>query len=174
MSGSSNQKKKTVAQYGFDKPHTLYELFETVRSGTYILPAIQRKYVWKEKQIEMLFDSLMLKYPIGTFLIWQNNPNNPLTDKYYSCVSNVDYNQPFTQNEEIDPRDKKYAKSCLLLDGQQRLTSILIALNGNIIKKGQKKESYLYFNYKQAPSKNCNEFNNKTYIFEFLTNSFPS
>lgn len=33
------------------------------------LPAIQRKYVWGDNQITRLMDSIMLGYPIGTFLL---------------------------------------------------------------------------------------------------------
>ena len=35
-----------------------------------ILPSIQRKFVWNEEKICQLFDSIMRKYPIGQFLIW--------------------------------------------------------------------------------------------------------
>ncbi|MGE6383765.1 DUF262 domain-containing protein [Shewanella baltica] len=35
------------------------------------LPALQRKFVWDKGQIELLFDSLMRNYPIGTFLFWK-------------------------------------------------------------------------------------------------------
>ena len=34
------------------------------------LPALQRKFVWGKRQIQLLFDSLMRNYPIGAFLFW--------------------------------------------------------------------------------------------------------
>jgi uncharacterized protein with ParB-like and HNH nuclease domain len=40
------------------------------------LPEIQRNFVWKEKQIEDLFDSIIMGYPIGTFLLWKTTTKN--------------------------------------------------------------------------------------------------
>ncbi len=40
-------------------------------NGGFWLPNIQRPFVWKEEQIERLFDSLMRKYPISTLLAWR-------------------------------------------------------------------------------------------------------
>jgi uncharacterized protein with ParB-like and HNH nuclease domain len=41
--------------------------------GGYWLPNIQRPFVWKEEQIERLFDSILREYPIGTLLIWKTD-----------------------------------------------------------------------------------------------------
>jgi hypothetical protein len=42
-----------------------------INSRKIYLPAIQRKYVWDDDQITRLMDSIMLGYPIGTFLFWK-------------------------------------------------------------------------------------------------------
>ena len=47
------------------------DILEDIRRGDIYLPAIQRKYVWKDSQITKLLDSIMLGYPIGTFLFWK-------------------------------------------------------------------------------------------------------
>lgn len=43
-------------------------IIDDVNSRRIYLPAIQRKYVWGDSQITRLMDSIMLGYPIGTFL----------------------------------------------------------------------------------------------------------
>lgn len=43
-------------------------IIDDVNSRRVYLPAIQRKYVWGDSQITRLMDSIMLGYPIGTFL----------------------------------------------------------------------------------------------------------
>ena len=52
------------------KSVTIKEAIEKIVSREYLLPAIQREFVWRTDQIECLFDSLMRDYPIGTFLFW--------------------------------------------------------------------------------------------------------
>jgi uncharacterized protein with ParB-like and HNH nuclease domain len=44
------------------------KVLEGVHNSEYVLPAIQREFVWKTDQIRALFDSLMRGYPIGAFL----------------------------------------------------------------------------------------------------------
>lgn len=46
-------------------------IIDDVNSRRVYLPAIQRKYVWGDSQITRLMDSIMLGYPIGTFLFWR-------------------------------------------------------------------------------------------------------
>ena len=47
------------------------EAIASIEDGLYVLPAIQREFVWNTDQIVTLFDSLMRDYPISTFLFWQ-------------------------------------------------------------------------------------------------------
>lgn len=53
----------------FETPITIAKAIENIQSNQYILPAIQREFVWSDKQIENMFDSLMRGYPIGSFLL---------------------------------------------------------------------------------------------------------
>ena len=50
---------------------TIKDLLTKVEQHDYILPAIQREFVWKPEQICQLFDSLLQGYPFGTFLFWK-------------------------------------------------------------------------------------------------------
>ncbi len=50
---------------GFKDPITIKEAINNIAARTYLLPAIQRKFVWSNEQIEVLFDSIMRGYPIN-------------------------------------------------------------------------------------------------------------
>lgn len=51
-------------------------LLDKVKNHDYILPAIQREFVWRPDQICQLFDSLLQGYPFGTFLFWKIKNEN--------------------------------------------------------------------------------------------------
>ena len=57
------------------KGMSIRKVIRLINSDRMFLPAIQRKYVWDENRIIKLFDSIMLGYPIGTFLFWEVNKN---------------------------------------------------------------------------------------------------
>ena len=50
---------------------TIKDALDAMSRNIYVLPAIQREFVWKPDQICRLFDSLMQGYPFGTFLFWK-------------------------------------------------------------------------------------------------------
>jgi uncharacterized protein with ParB-like and HNH nuclease domain len=60
----------------FEKPITIAKAVSEIRTNGFVLPAIQREFVWDAEQIERLFDSLMRGYPIGSFLFWEVEPQN--------------------------------------------------------------------------------------------------
>jgi uncharacterized protein with ParB-like and HNH nuclease domain len=98
----------------------------------YFLPAIQREYVWNFDQIIQLFDSLIRYYPIGSFLFWELQPENRDRWDVYHFIQN--YKQDVTHNEQAATDGVQ--QLTLVLDGQQRLTSLLIGLKGTFtIKK---------------------------------------
>ena len=47
---------------------TIYDALLKIREGRYVMPAFQRQFVWSMEQIEKLWDSILLDYPISTFL----------------------------------------------------------------------------------------------------------
>ena len=51
-----------------DSSVTIYEVIQNIKDGKYVMPAFQRQYVWSMEQIEKLWDSILLDYPIATFL----------------------------------------------------------------------------------------------------------
>ena len=54
----------------YQTPLTIEEVIQDISKNKYILPSIQREYVWNTTQIETLFDSLIQDYPIDAFLFW--------------------------------------------------------------------------------------------------------
>jgi len=91
------------------------------KDGGYWLPNIQRPFVWKEDQIERLFDSIMREYPISTLLVWKTN-SEIKRRKFIDC-----YKSGLKLTDFYVPEDKK--AKMLVLDGQQRLQSLFIGLN---------------------------------------------
>lgn len=92
----------------------------------YFLPAIQRPYVWDPDQIVALFDSLMKGYPISSFLFWQVDPSRREDWDIYKFMENFKQGDVHNEMAETNGRDVT-----LVLDGQQRLTSLLIGLQGS-------------------------------------------
>ncbi|KNX43818.1 DUF262 domain-containing protein [Helicobacter pylori] len=107
----------------------------------YFLPDIQREYVWlkkaDEKKIEQLFDSILRGYPIGSFLFWKlqkqdiaknESDSDKLNFQLYQFITNYDERKPHNEKIGIEQiiRDDLY----IVLDGQQRLTSLYIGLKG--------------------------------------------
>lgn len=92
---------------------------------SYFLPAIQRPYVWQPDQIVALFDSLLKGYPISSFLFWEISPERRNDWEIYKFIENFRFGDTHNEIAEPDGRDV-----VLVLDGQQRLTSLLIGLRG--------------------------------------------
>ena len=60
----------------FQTPITIHKAIQRIQEKEYVLPAIQREFVWPTDRIERLFDSLMRDYPIGSFLFWEVQSEN--------------------------------------------------------------------------------------------------
>jgi uncharacterized protein with ParB-like and HNH nuclease domain len=72
----------------FQTPITIKSALDKVHRHEFVLPAIQREFVWKPEQIARLFDSLMRSYPIGSFLFWEVERVNVRQYKFYDFVLN--------------------------------------------------------------------------------------
>lgn len=111
----------------FQMPITIRSAIENVDKKNYLLPAIQRDFVWKPDQIERLFDSLMRDYPIGSFLFWKVEGKRKNDFQFYEFMD--DYSKfDNTHNPEAKIIGEKDIIS--ILDGQQRLTALNIGLRG--------------------------------------------
>jgi hypothetical protein len=108
---------------------TIRETLKAVQNNHYVLPAIQREFVWRPEQICRLFDSLMQEYPFGTFLYWRVEKANSSRYKFYGFVCN--YHE---RDSPHCPQLPTFHDSDLtaVLDGQQRLTALNIGLCGSM------------------------------------------
>lgn len=121
-----------------DSSITIYEALENIKNGKYVMPAFQRQYVWSMAQIEKLWDSILLDYPIATFLFWHIDENNVSEDTYFcNFLPEITFNnskQPVSANYGLKTIDLKKTDTAIL-DGQQRLTSLFLSLFGNALVK---------------------------------------
>ncbi len=155
---------------------------------SYFLPDIQREYVWlrkpKEKKIEQLFDSILRGYPIGSFLFWKLKKDDIETNKdakedseklnfqLYKFIENYDERQ--THNEKVNIEQINSDDLSIVLDGQQRLSSLYIGLKGTRTLKKPKawwdnpnafEEKHLFLNLRYQPNEENPDDN---FAFDFL------
>lgn len=154
----------------YETPLTIAEVMQDISINKYVLPSIQREYVWDTEQIETLFDSLMRDYPIGAFLFWEIEKSRLLDYDFYEFLRNY-HEKNNTHNKKVDLKGSDGVTA--VLDGQQRITSLYIGLKGSYayrLKYKQKKSEnaypvrYLYLNLIE----DAQDENNK-YDFRFLT-----
>lgn len=88
------------------------ELLDGIRKSDVVLPEFQREFVWSRDQAKKLLGSLFKEYPVGSLLFWKTN------------------NPPALKN--IDKLPEKLGLLQVILDGQQRLTTLYLLINGSI------------------------------------------
>ncbi len=165
---------------------TIKEVIREIREDRMFLPSIQRSFVWTDEQITGLMDSIMRGYPIGTFLFWDIDKKmlNESGYSFYKFINTFHERDSF-QNEEAN---RPYISTgcdtdrvIAVLDGQQRLTSLYLSLQGSIARKKkhartENSESYivkeLYFNLHSNHENETDSENDENaikYEFAFLT-----
>jgi len=95
-------------------PWNLSQLLQMLDSGKIVLPEFQRSFVWRPADIDLLLSSLVQDFPAGSLLFLRADPQTPLAWRLVEGVP-----QAATQSPDY-----------LVLDGQQRLSSLSFALNG--------------------------------------------
>lgn len=143
------------------------------------LPAIQRKFVWPRWKIEQLFDSLLRGYPIGSFLFWELKSEKANEYVFYSFLKNYDERKP---NNIRKTGTFLHPEIIGVLDGQQRLSSMYLGIQGSHrerLKHHRSQgdhaypETFLYLNLLSLPYEEVNgelDINRDTnFEFRFLT-----
>lgn len=150
---------------------TIRGLLDKVAEQEYLLPAIQREFVWKPEQICRLFDSLLQDYPFGTFLFWKIRPENREKYQFYQFMQHYHERDNYHCENVSKLPDREFTA---VLDGQQRITALNIGLRGSFAWKLNGKwwsnddafpVRYLYLNLLGEP----NLETGSKYQFEFLT-----
>ncbi len=113
----------------FQTPLTISSVVRDIQRRRYVLPAIQREFVWSDDKICALFDSLMRGYPIGSFLFWRIESDAQKAHPLYGFIEHWHEkdNRHCPELTDLPPSDDRYA----ILDGQQRFTSLYIGLTGS-------------------------------------------
>ena len=91
------------------------QLVANIEKGYIQKPEMQREYVWRATRVRDLLDSLYRGYPSGTILLWETDTDAP------------------TSNFAIATEKNSTTRPLLLLDGQQRLTSLSSVIRGEPI-----------------------------------------
>lgn len=108
---------------------TVEELVSRIERGQLQLPEMQRRYVWRATRVRDLLDSLYREYPSGAILLWDTDEPVPLQD--------------FAVEQQSNPS----STFSLLLDGQQRLTSLSAVIRGKpVTVRGRKRPVEILFN----------------------------
>lgn len=118
-------------------------VLKDIENGHLILPALQREFVWKRRDIENLFDSLLQGFPINTLMFWNVSDIKTETMEFYRFLD-ADYKEGVSTNQIYSVRDND--RKTIVIDGQQRLTSLWIAVYGSYTSEKGKNKMYLYLN----------------------------
>lgn len=104
--------------------YSLSKLIQDIDMGEIGLPDIQRPFVWKKAKVRDLFDSMYKGFPVGYLLFWSNGAADGF--------------------RQIGTDDKQQIPRLLIVDGQQRLTSLYAVLKAQpILKQNYQSERIL-------------------------------
>ena len=103
-------------------PMEVEDLLKDIRSGKLGLPDLQRPFVWKDNKVRDLLDSMLKGFPIGYIMVWS-------APEDYENVRQIGLNEKNYKSSED-----------LVIDGQQRLTSLISAMYGIKVKDKKFKE----------------------------------
>lgn len=98
------------------KQKTLNTVLGEIERGVLRIPRFQRDYVWERTRVAKLFDSIYREMPIGSFFLWITS------SKYRNLYKDI----PALKL----PKPDEYEPIKMILDGQQRLTSLYVVVKG--------------------------------------------
>jgi hypothetical protein len=103
--------------------YRLSKLLAEVEDGEIGLPEIQRPFVWSRAKVRDLFDSMYRGFPVGYLLFWEN--------------------PSIRSTRQIGIDEKQHVPRRLIVDGQQRLTSLYSVMQGRPVVDDQYRETHL-------------------------------
>lgn len=104
--------------------YTLGSLLDSIEMGIIGLPDIQRPFVWKNAGVRDLFDSMYRGYPVGSLLFWQN--------------------AHASGSKSIGMGTKQKSPELLIVDGQQRLTSLYAVVKDQQVIREDYSSDYIF------------------------------
>jgi len=103
-------------------------LIEKIELGEIGLPDIQRPFVWNSSKVRDLFDSMYKGFPVGYLLFWASNNG--------------------VQTRQIGTDTKQVASRLLIVDGQQRLTSLYSIIKGKSVLNDEYQEKKIKIGFR--------------------------
>lgn len=129
----------------------IINLITQIKNDEIVLPAIQRDFVWDTNRITKMFDSIMRGYPLGITLLWET----------YLDIKYREFNKDYISDSKYIFKENELNKRLkLVLDGQQRLQSLYISLEGSLNNRN------LYIDL--LSGKKSDDFREVFYVFRFL------
>jgi len=130
---------------------SIHNVLNQIKNDEIVLPSIQRNFVWSQDRIKRLLDSIMRGYPIGLALLWETYNDiqyRTFTKDYWPGIL-----YSYSEN-------RRRWKKKLVLDGQQRLQSLYLALYGTLEGKS------LYFDV--LSGRYSDSLAEESYVFKFF------
>jgi len=141
---------------------TIRKAVNEIADKKWFLPHIQRPFVWKyernNNQIKRFFDSILRGYPIGTMLFWITKDDIQLRRFIEDYKDGMDIKDTYVKSSEYKNKEKT-----LVLDGQQRLHTLYIAL------KGTYNNEEFYFDILSGKERFIEGKEELVYDFEFMS-----
>lgn len=151
-------------------PVRVSDIIRQVNRDIY-LPAIQREFEWGTDRIERLFDSIMADFPIGSFLYWRLDQTKKDEWPIYEFIRDFESNSPHNPPANMAGITKDIT---LVLDGQQRITSLFVGLRGSYRYFYYRwRKTQLYLNLLKPPEPNEDNPEELTYGFAFREGTEP-
>ena len=113
--------------------YSLNLLMEYIEMGEIGLPEIQRPFIWKATKVRDLFDSMYKGFPVGYLLFWSNGYGG--------------------NHRQIGTESKQKAPRLLIVDGQQRLTSLYAVLKNRPVLRSDYTEQNIQIAFRPSDSK---------------------
>lgn len=113
--------------------YSLSHLIHDIDMGNIGLPEMQRPFVWPNTKVRDLFDSMYRGFPVGYLLFWVNGL--------------------YDSHKQIGIAQKQKIARLLIVDGQQRLTSLYAVIKGLRVVRENYKQERIYIAFRPSDSK---------------------
>lgn len=141
--GPTRKKPKILQQNMKIQSISIQDAMSKIANNEILLPAIQREFVWKRDDIELMFDSILRDYPINTMMLWRINNISQQPLDFYSFLT-PHFKSGATKNIKYNKLAVNQGNKLVVIDGQQRLTSLYIGLYGSYATQKDKSNSFIF------------------------------
>ena len=113
-----------------DTTYNVMLLVQSIQAGKIALPDIQRPFVWQAAKVRALFDSMYKGFPVGNLLFWETGAD--------------------PKAKQIGTDTRAVVPNALIVDGQQRLTSLFAVMTGATVVRDDYSEAQIRIAFRPA------------------------